>query len=96
MADYSEQVRSTAPKVYSKELVELLFNRPYCKIQFLVEAGIAQRQTAAKYLQTLATANLLDSVTIGREKIYVNAKFLRLLATPYGDGIDTSTKRVEF
>lgn len=41
MADYSEQVRSAAPKVYSKELVELLFNRPYCKIQFVVEAGIA-------------------------------------------------------
>jgi hypothetical protein len=38
-------------KVYSKELMELLFKQPYCKVQFIVDEGIAQRQTAAKYLK---------------------------------------------
>ena len=40
-------------KVYSKELIELIFMQPYCKIQFLVDFGIAKRQTASEYLQEL-------------------------------------------
>lgn len=37
-------------RVYSKELIELLFHQPYTKGQFLVDAGIAKRQAAADYL----------------------------------------------
>lgn len=29
------------PNVYSRELVELIFVQPYCKIEFMVDAGIA-------------------------------------------------------
>jgi Fic family protein len=37
--------------VYSRELVELIFVQPYCKIEFVVIAGIAKRQTASQYLK---------------------------------------------
>ncbi len=40
-------------RVYSKELIELLFCQPDTKGQFLVDAGIAKRQTAAEYLKEL-------------------------------------------
>lgn len=90
MSSYAEEVRAASPKVYSKELVELLFHRPYCKIQFLVDADIAQRQTASKYLQELADRGFLSPSTVGREKLYVNSRFMKLLSKPYVDQIDKS------
>jgi hypothetical protein len=39
-----EKARKELPaRIYSKELIELLFEQPYCKIKFLVDSGIAQR-----------------------------------------------------
>ncbi len=45
--------RELPPRVYSKELIELIFTQPYIKGQFVVDAGIAQRKTAADYLRAL-------------------------------------------
>lgn len=95
MEDYGQRVRRALPKTHSKELVEQLFDRPYCKIGFLVDAGIAKRQTASRYLQELADAGMLDLVKIGRESIYVNSEFLELLRRPPVDRLDISKKRVE-
>ena len=64
--------RESVPKVYSKELIELIFQQPYCKIQSVEQAGIAKRQTASFYLQELERIGLLRGVKIGRERLYVN------------------------
>lgn len=48
-----EKCRVDLPKIYSRELVELIFRQPYCKIPFLVDAGIARRQTTSACLQAL-------------------------------------------
>lgn len=54
---------------------------PYTKIQFLVDAGIAKRQTASSYLQTLAGLGLLRASKQGREMHYINdAPFAELVA----------------
>jgi Fic family protein len=45
-AQASEFVRTHESKIYSRELVEMIFTQPYCRIQNLVDAGIAKRQTA--------------------------------------------------
>lgn len=42
--------RKIPSRLYSKELIELLFRQTYSKGQFLVEADIAKRKTAAEYL----------------------------------------------
>ena len=63
-------------KVYSKELVELVFTQPYCKIQFLVDAGIAQRQTASEYLQELEKIGVLTAEKQGREMLYKHPALL--------------------
>ena len=39
------RMRERTPKIYSRELAEILFIHPYCRISDLVVAGIAQRQT---------------------------------------------------
>lgn len=59
-------------RVYSKELVELLFYQPYTKVQFLVDAGLAKRQTAASYLKELERVGILESQKVGRENLYLN------------------------
>jgi len=66
-------------KVYSKELVEQVFAQPYCKIQFLVDAGIAQRQTASEYLQELEKLGILKGEKQGREVIYKHPALLKVL-----------------
>jgi len=66
-------------KVYSKELVELVFTQPYCKIQFLVDAGIAERKTASTYLQALEKIGILQGEKQGREVIYKHPGLLQVL-----------------
>jgi Fic family protein len=74
-------VRTRLPKIYSHELVESVFVQPYCRISNLVDSRIAQRQTASVYLKALADIGVLREERVGREKLFVHPKFLRLLTT---------------
>jgi len=67
-------------RVYSKELIELIFEQPYCKIKFLVDKGIAKRQTAGDYLNELENAGILKSKKSGRERLYLNTALYTLLS----------------
>jgi Fic family protein len=75
----AEHVREKLPRIYSKDLLEILFRQPYCKIRFLEEAGIAQRQTASSYLQQLERVGVLKRIKIGRDVYYINQPFLNIL-----------------
>lgn len=66
-------------RVYSKELIELLFEQPYCKVKFLVDKGIAKRQTAAEYLQELEKIEILKSRKIGVENLFLNVRLFEIL-----------------
>lgn len=66
-------------RVYSKELIELLFEQPYCKVKFLVDKGIAKRQTAAEYLQELEKISILTSQKIGVENLFLNVRLFQIL-----------------
>ena len=79
MQHTAEFVQSGLPKIYSWELVELLFKQPYCRIGNLVEAGIAKRQTASVYLKQLCELGVLREVKSGRENIFVHPKYIELL-----------------
>lgn len=72
-------VRERATKIHSRELIDLLFVQPYCRIQNVVDADIAKRQTAAVYLQELVSIGVLREMKIGREKLFVHPNFMRLL-----------------
>ena len=73
------RMRQEAPGIYSRELAELVFVQPYCRISNLVDAGIAQRQTASVYLKQLADIGLLKEVKVGREKLFINPTLLKAL-----------------
>jgi len=67
-------------RVYSKELIELIFRQPYTKGQFVVDAGIAERKTAAECLQELEQIGILKSRKVGKENLYLNVRLYELLS----------------
>lgn len=67
------------PQIYQRELVDLLFEQPYTRIQNLENAGIAKRQTASKYLKELCDIGILEEVPIGRDKLFIHVKLMELL-----------------
>jgi len=71
-------VKDQLPKIYTRELVEILFTQPYCRISNLVEEGIAQRQTASEYLKELSKIGLLDEHVLGREKVFINKRLMEI------------------
>lgn len=75
----TEFVRAEAPKIYSRELVEVIFEQPYCRIANLIDAEIAKRQTASEYLSKLTEIGVLTVRQVGREKLFVHQALLNLL-----------------
>ncbi len=73
-------VRQRLPKIYSHELVSLIFELPYCRISNLTEAKIAKRQTASLYLKQLVEIGVLAEVEAGKEKLFIHPKLMQLLS----------------
>ena len=76
----TNRVRDRLPKIYSQELIDEVFTQPYCRIENLVHAGVAKRQTASRYLKLLAEIGVLEEKKIGREELFVHPELLSLLA----------------
>jgi len=74
-----EFVRETAPKIYSKELVETLFVNPYCKVEFVVSSIGVERKAASRYLHQLAEIGILEEQKIGKENIFINKRLMEIL-----------------
>ncbi|NBC98531.1 Fic family protein [Atlantibacter hermannii] len=79
IAGTTEYVREKLPKIYTHELIQALFAQPYCRIENLVERGVAKRQTASTYLKQLVEIGVLEEMSAGREKLYLNTRLLREL-----------------
>lgn len=62
-------------------LIELLFEQPYCKVQLVVDKGIAKRQTAAVYLDELVKVGVLKKSKVGKENLFLNKKLNEILKT---------------
>lgn len=78
-SDTADDVRKKRPKIYSRELVDVIFEQPYCRIANLVDAKIAGRQAASRYLKALVSIGVLREQTFGREKLFVHPKLMHLL-----------------
>jgi Fic family protein len=74
-----ELIKKEFPKMYSKELVELLFEHPYSKIEYLTSRLEISRITASKYLKELQAARILQSKRVWKETLYINTRLFDLL-----------------
>lgn len=72
-------IREQQPKIYSRELVDVIFEQPYCRITNLVEKDIAQRQAASRYLKDLVAIGVLKENQSGKEKLFIHPKLMQLL-----------------
>jgi len=80
LSDHTTQfVRSSLPKIYSRELVDVIFEQPYCRIGDLAEKGIAKRQAASRYLKELVQIGVLQEIMMGKEKIFLHPKLMQLI-----------------
>ena len=75
----TDQIKSNLPKVYSKELIEILFQLPYTKRKHLIEAGLGTPKTVGNYLVELENKGFLKSVRVGKEKLYLNFRLMKIL-----------------
>lgn len=77
--DTINSVKEKIPKVYTRELVDLLFMNPYIRIKNLVENNIAERKTASEYLQAIEKLGILQSRKEGNEYIFLNSPLIEVL-----------------
>lgn len=83
MEDTTSYVQQHLPKIYSYELIQLIFEQPYCRISALVERDVAKRQTASVYLKQLCDIGVLNEISFGKEKLFVHPKLVRLMITEH-------------
>ncbi|MBX2952050.1 MAG: Fic family protein [Leadbetterella sp.] len=75
----AEEIKTKLPKIYSKDLVEILFRLPYTKRQHLIDENIGNPKTVGNYLIALEENSFLKSVKVGKEKLYLNERLLKIL-----------------
>jgi len=74
-----QEIKEKLPKVYSKDLVEVIFKLPYTKRQNLIDIGLGTPKTVGNYLIALEKKGFLKSVKVGKEKLYLNQPLMSIL-----------------
>lgn len=74
-----QEIKDKLPGIYSKDLVEFLFDYPYCKRQFLENNGIGSKNTSLSYLHSLEKIGIVISRGAGRELYFINRRLLNIL-----------------
>jgi Fic family protein len=75
----AEEIKKVLPKIYSKDLIEVLFRLPYTKRQHLIDEEIGNLKTVGNYLIALEEQGFLKSQKVGKEKLYLNQRLLNIL-----------------
>ncbi len=76
-----EAVIEKKMRVHSKELLNCLFSRAFLTIEYVQDyLKLSSRQTASKYLQTLAKLGYFEQKKIGRHKFFYSKEFCKLLS----------------
>jgi len=79
MAEVKLSLKNQLPKIYSKDLLELIFKHPYTKINFLVDELGVTRKTATSYLRAIEDIGILKSTKVGRDVYFINTQLFSLL-----------------
>ena len=75
----SNEIREKHPKIYSKELVDILFLEFYTRINN-VETGLnVTRKTASSYLNELSESGILEVEVRGKDKLFINKRLLDIM-----------------
>lgn len=73
------EIRKARPKLYNHELIDLLFEQPYCRIEHVMKRMEVTRITASRYLGELVAAGLLVRKNEWKESLFINERMMNLL-----------------
>jgi Fic family protein len=79
MTDMGKEIQLQLPKIYSKDLMEILFRLPYTKRNHLEKSGLGNLKTVGNYLKELENHGFLKTKQVGKEKLYLNFRLLEIL-----------------
>lgn len=72
-------LRSKLPKVYSQDLLNILFKSPYTKTDFLVSELEISKRTALNHLDKIVEIGLLNKFKAGKSNYYINNRLINVL-----------------
>ena len=72
-------IKDKKPKLFNKELLEIIFRLPYTKRKNLIDAKLGNPKTVGNYLIELEKIGILKSKKVGKEKLYINHKLMNVL-----------------
>ena len=87
MSTAGSRFRSAYPNVYSKDLFEVVFSNPYCRIRVLETSLGVSRPTATNYLQKLSQSGVLREQRIGRDLYFINDAMIAALTSERKDAV---------
>lgn len=79
MQQYKTDIQEKLPKIYSQDLINILFKNPYTKIEFLVNELRINRKTALVYLDKIESIGLLKKTKIKNTYYYMNDNLIECL-----------------
>lgn len=79
MQQYKSDIQEKLPKIYSQDLINILFKNPYTKIEFLENELRISKRTAQNYLDSVAENGFLEKTKIGKSNYYMNNALIKVL-----------------
>ncbi len=80
MQSHKDKIRNELPKIYSQDLINVIFGHPYTKIDFVIRELAVSRLTATRYLNELVRIGLMSKEKKGRESYYINVELFNLFS----------------
>ncbi len=80
MTETKNKLQQDLPKIYSRDLLDIIFLHPYTKIEFLTERLHISRQTAASHLNKICQIGIMSMVKKQKQNYYINNKLFDLLS----------------
>jgi Fic family protein len=80
MQQHKIKLRSELPKIYSQDLLNIIFSHPYTKIEFVMQGLEMSRLTAMRYLNEMTRIGLMSKQKLGRDNYYINIDLFNFLS----------------
>lgn len=75
-----DEIRAATSAGANADLLDALFEQPYCRIANVMEQCKVSRPTATKWLNELVRAESIVDLRLGRDRLFINHRFLDILA----------------
>lgn len=76
-----DEIKQLTTAGSNSDLIDVLFEHPYARIGNVIERCGVSRPTATTWLNSLTRAGSLVDVKVGRERLFINQRFMKILST---------------